>query len=142
MKKTYLVKITSVLTVSAMLITSSISFAHSGRTDSRGGHKDNSNASGLGSYHYHCGGHSPHLHNNGTCPYTSKSKSKSTVKTSSSNTSIKVIQTKLNSLGYNCGKPDGVSGAKTVNAIKSFQKSKGLKADGKVGSVTRKALGL
>ena len=31
--------------------------AHSGRTDASGGHRDNKNASGLGSYHYHCGGH-------------------------------------------------------------------------------------
>lgn len=44
--------------------------AHSGRTDSSGGHKDNKNASGLGSYHYHCGGYSAHLHTNGYCPYT------------------------------------------------------------------------
>lgn len=42
--------------------------AHSGRTDSSGGHRDNKNKSGLGSYHYHCGGYPPHLHTNG-CPY-------------------------------------------------------------------------
>ncbi len=42
--------------------------AHGGRTDGSGGHKDNQNKSGLGSYHYHCGGNPPHLHNNG-CPY-------------------------------------------------------------------------
>ena len=46
-----------------------VSEAHSGRTDSRGGHKDNKNKSGLGSYHYHCGGHPAHLHPNGVCPY-------------------------------------------------------------------------
>ena len=45
-------------------------FAHPGRTDSNGGHKDNKNASGLGSYHYHCGGYPAHLHTNGVCPYT------------------------------------------------------------------------
>lgn len=45
-------------------------FAHSGRTDSNGGHKDNKNISGLGSYHYHCGGHPAHLHTNGVCPYS------------------------------------------------------------------------
>ncbi len=45
-------------------------FAHSGRTDSSGGHKDNKNKSGLGSYHYHCGGYPAHLHNGGYCPYT------------------------------------------------------------------------
>lgn len=43
--------------------------SHSGRTDGKGGHKDNKNASGLGSYHYHCGGNPPHLHTNGACPY-------------------------------------------------------------------------
>lgn len=45
-------------------------FAHSGRTDGSGGHRDNKNKSGLGSYHYHCGGYPAHLHNNGYCPYT------------------------------------------------------------------------
>ncbi len=43
--------------------------AHSGRTDSNGGHRDNKNKSGLGSYHYHCGGYPAHLHTNGICPY-------------------------------------------------------------------------
>lgn len=42
--------------------------AHQGRTDSSGGHRDNKNKSGLGPYHYHCGGHPAHLHTNG-CPY-------------------------------------------------------------------------
>lgn len=45
------------------------SFAHSGRTDASGGHRDNKNVSGLGYYHYHCGGNPPHLHTNGVCPY-------------------------------------------------------------------------
>ena len=43
--------------------------AHSGRTDANGGHRDKKNVSGLGSYHYHCGGHPAHLHTNGVCPY-------------------------------------------------------------------------
>lgn len=46
-------------------------FAHSGRTDSSGGHRDNKNVSGLGSYHYHHG-YGPHLHPNGICPYAPK----------------------------------------------------------------------
>lgn len=50
------------------------SYSHSGRTDARGGHKDNKNKSGLGSYHYHCGGYPAHLHTNGICPYSSNSK--------------------------------------------------------------------
>lgn len=44
--------------------------AHSGRTDGNGGHHDNQNKSGLGNYHYHCGGYPAHLHNNGVCPYS------------------------------------------------------------------------
>ena len=58
-----------VLMVSAVL--SITTFAHSGRTDSNGGHRDNKNKSGLGSYHYHCGGYPAHLHEDGVCPYTS-----------------------------------------------------------------------
>lgn len=50
-----------------------ITFAHSGRTDSNGGHRDNKNKSGLGSYHYHCGGHPAHLHTKGVCPYSNHS---------------------------------------------------------------------
>lgn len=42
--------------------------AHSGRTDSNGGHKDNKNVSGLGNYHYHHG-YDAHLHPDGICPY-------------------------------------------------------------------------
>ena len=47
--------------------------AHSGRTDGSGGHKDNKNKSGLGYYHYHCGGYPAHLHTNGVCPYRNNS---------------------------------------------------------------------
>lgn len=60
--------------------------AHSGRTDANGGHHDYKNKSGLGSYHYHCGGHPAHLHPNGVCPYDSgatTSGSKSSKKESS-----------------------------------------------------------
>lgn len=52
-------------------------FAHKGRTDANGGHRDNNNQSGLGSYHFHCGGYPAHLHNNGVCPYKTTSSSKS-----------------------------------------------------------------
>lgn len=57
-----------------IFITTSTALAHSGRTDSSGGHRDNKNKSGLGSYHYHCGGNPPHLHS-GECPYSSYSES-------------------------------------------------------------------
>ena len=49
---------------------SATAFAHSGRTDVSGGHRDNQDASGLGSYHYHHG-YDAHLHPNGVCPYES-----------------------------------------------------------------------
>lgn len=65
------------------------SYAHSGRTDSSGGHRDNKNKSGLGSYHYHCGGHPAHLHPNGVCPYSSKSSSKKSSSSSSKSSSSK-----------------------------------------------------
>lgn len=55
------------LIIFSLIVTAS---AHSGRTDSSGGHKDNKNVSGLGSYHYHCGGYPAHLHTSGYCPYT------------------------------------------------------------------------
>lgn len=65
------------------------SYAHSGKTDSSGGHKDNKNVSGLGSYHYHCGGHPAHLHTNGICPYSSTYTNKSS-SSSTSNSSNKM----------------------------------------------------
>lgn len=52
-----------------MMACTCVSYAHSGRTDSQGGHHDYKNASGLGSYHYHCGGYPAHLHPGGHCPY-------------------------------------------------------------------------
>ena len=147
MNKNSLIKSVSVITVSLSILTSSIAFGHGGRTDSSGGHKDNKNVSGLGSYHYHCGKTSPHKHSNGVCPYSSKnskttSKGKISSSPSKSNAGMKAVQAKLNELGYNCGTPDGVAGTKTKNAIKSFQKSKKLTADGVAGVATRKALGL
>ncbi len=124
------------------------SHAHSGRTDKSGGHKDNKNASGLGSYHYHCGGYSAHLHKNGICPYSttttkkSTQTTKSTTKKSVTKSEIKSAQEKLNDLGYACGTPDGVIGEKTKKAIRSFQKDKGLKVDGTLNSETMKRLGI
>ena len=56
-------------------------FAHSGRTDSNGGHFDSS----TGEYHYHHG-YPAHQHPNGVCPYATKS-SKSSVSSISSKSS-------------------------------------------------------
>lgn len=118
--------------------------AHSGRTDSRGGHRDNKNASGLGSYHYHCSGNPPHLHKNGVCKYSSAGKTSSSKKTSKSkavsSATIKKVQKALNKRGYNCGKADGISGKKTITALKKFQKDNKLKIDGKIGKQVKTAL--
>ena len=61
-----------ILLILIMLLLPAITvFAHGGKTDGAGGHRDNQNKSGLGYYHYHCGGHPPHLHEDGVCPYSS-----------------------------------------------------------------------
>lgn len=59
-----------VLLVALSLLLAVPASAHSGGTDSHGGHHDYNNVSGLGSYHYHHG-MGPHLHPNGVCPYAS-----------------------------------------------------------------------
>lgn len=83
-------KIISILFIAlSVILIGANSYAHSGRTDSSGGHKDNKNKSGLGSYHYHCGGHPAHLHTNGVCPYSSSSSSSKSNKGSSSSSSKK-----------------------------------------------------
>lgn len=68
-------------------------YAHSGRTDANGGHRDNNNKSGLGSYHYHCGGHPAHLHTNEVCPYSSSSSLSNSSTSSSTESSTKTIST-------------------------------------------------
>jgi len=50
------------------------------------------------------------------------------------------VQEKLNKLGFDCGKADGITGPKTRAAIKAFQESKGLAADGMCGDQTLAAL--
>ncbi len=94
---------------------------HSGRTDSNGGHKDNKNASGLGPYHYHCGGNPAHLHDGGVCPYSSAVQTTTTVsenveqlttktqtatstkKTEPKNIAVKSIKTSKENIEMLCG---------------------------------------
>ena len=54
--------------------------------------------------------------------------------------SVKVLQTILNYLGYNCGDIDGSFGSDTNTAVKKYQKAQGLSVDGIVGKDTWKAL--
>ena len=53
---------------------------------------------------------------------------------------LKEIQTFLSCNGFNPGPIDGLSGSRTDGAIKSFQKTVGLTADGQVGPATRQAM--
>lgn len=80
----------------ALLCMPIVNMAHSGRTDSNGGHKDNKNASGLGSYHYHCGGYPAHLHDGGVCPYSSPATTSSQITSTPKTTTLsKVNPTKV-----------------------------------------------
>ena len=55
---------------------------------------------------------------------------------------VRTIQTKLKRWGYYSGSVDGVYGAKTVEAVKYFQRQNGLTEDGVCGAKTVAALGI
>ncbi len=94
--------------------------AHSGRTDSSGGHKDNQNKSGLGYYHYHCGGYPAHLHTNGVCPYKNNSSYSDTSAWTGTSawTSENTVTTTQNQL--NSQQQDGVIGSVVTTDIKAY----------------------
>jgi|GEM_PF-4113759 len=81
------------------IVTSSV-YAHSGRTDSSDGHRDNKNASGLESYHHH--GYGAHLHSNGVCPCESNSNSLTT-----SPEKETISKAEVRESGYEKGYDDG-----------------------------------
>lgn len=60
----------------------------------------------------------------------------------SSGEEVKQIQTKLKEWGYYKGNVDGIYGIQTFEAVKSFQSSNGLSADGIAGNQTLSALGI
>ncbi len=91
-------KVVAIAVLVALLCMPIVNMAHSGRTDASGGHKDNKNKSGLGPYHYHCGGYPAHLHDGGVCPYTSSAPattSSQTTSTPKTTTPSKVNPTKV-----------------------------------------------
>lgn len=55
---------------------------------------------------------------------------------------VRQIQTKLKQWGYLDGAVDGVYGAATEKAVRSFQRKNGLNADGIAGTQTLRALGI
>lgn len=58
------------------------------------------------------------------------------LKYGSSGAEVVKLQKNLNGLAYNIGTPDGVYGAKTADAVKRFQLTNALKADGVAGDST------
>lgn len=133
------------LSIIIALLFSSTCFAHPGRTDSNGGHYVRTSGWGykVGTYHYHGGPYAGYTVNySGEIPQAFKAKSTNTSSTISNYSQTQKIQTKLNGLGYNCGTPDGIMGAKTKEAIMKFQKANQLTADGIAGPQTLKKLGL
>jgi peptidoglycan hydrolase-like protein with peptidoglycan-binding domain len=61
---------------------------------------------------------------------------KNILKLRSRGSCVKSLQEKLNGLGINVGKADGIFGNKTLAGVKTFQARNGLKADGIVGPRT------
>lgn len=71
---------------------------------------------------------------------SNKVSTSTTLKKGSSGTAVKNLQNKLKKLGYYSGTADGNYGSGTENAVKKFQKAKGLSADGVAGPSTLKAI--
>ena len=57
----------------------------------------------------------------------------------SSGEQVRQIQTRLRELGFLSSDPDGIYGVKTAEAVRQFQQSKGIAADGVAGVVTLSA---
>ena len=64
------------------------------------------------------------------------------LKQGSSGSDVRTLQQKLKSWGYYDGSVDGIFGSGTKEAVKYFQRTNGLSADGIVGSATAAALGM
>jgi len=64
------------------------------------------------------------------------------LKQGSKGETVKTLQQKLKNWGYYTGSVDGIYGAKTVAAVKSFQRKNGLTADGIAGAKTLAAMGI
>ena len=55
---------------------------------------------------------------------------------------VRQVQQKLSQWGYYAGAVDGIFGQATYDAVVSFQRKNGLRADGVVGSATAAAMGI
>ena len=63
-----------------------------------------------------------------------------TLKPGDTGSQVKLLQQSLATLGFSSGKPDGVYGPATQNAVERFQVSQGLPEDGIVGPQTLAAI--
>ena len=54
--------------------------------------------------------------------------------------SMRDAQTKLNELGFDVGRPDGAGGPKTTNALRAFQKDRGIPVTGRLDNATKSEL--
>ncbi len=63
-----------------------------------------------------------------------------TLSTGSNGSSVRNLQQKLQSAGFNPGGVDGDFGSRTERAVRAFQQAKGIEVDGKVGPQTLRAL--
>ena len=63
-----------------------------------------------------------------------------TLKRGSLSNYVLIAQDDLNTLGFRTGGLDGIFGAATQNAVKNYQNSRGLVADGSVGCNTWRSL--
>ena len=55
---------------------------------------------------------------------------------------VVALQSALNHLGFDCGRPDGIMGPATARALEDFQRNSGLSADGICGAHTVRMLEL
>lgn len=70
-------------------------------------------------------------------PETDKAeKAPITLRRGSRGDDVKKLQETLNAMGYDCGTADGIFGAKTEIAVRSFQQANGIAADGIAGKNT------
>ena len=126
------------------LVLCATAFAHPGGTDGSGGHRDNNNVSGLGSYHYHHG-YPAHLHIDGVCPYITTARSEPTstpqiLQMGSSGGDVRRLQIFLIRYGFlEEGEADGIFGLKTKKAVEAFQAHYALAVTGEISLQEAKA---
>ena len=55
---------------------------------------------------------------------------------------VQIVQQALNDAGFDCGNPDGKAGAKTQEALKAYQQSKGINVNGVITDELLEAMGV